>query len=241
MDLSKRNTERELMDDPKVRTATLLNVLKDINRANRMLGGNRITISAMARLMEENPKESYTIVDMGCGDGTMLRAVALFCRKKGYAVKLIGLDLSEKAIQIAKDASQGFSGIQFLQKDILELKMGDLECDILLCTLTVHHFHNEQIPIFLKQFVKLARIGVVINDLQRSSLAYYLFKGFSAIFIRTKIARHDGLISIKSGFTKRELMGFSHALPQMEHTIHWKWAFRYVWVIGTDRLTSAYE
>ncbi|MGB5820034.1 MAG: methyltransferase domain-containing protein [Saonia sp.] len=241
MDLSLRSTEPELMDDPAIAEDILTEVLKDIDRSNRMLGGNRVTIKEVGRLIAEYPRESYTIVDMGCGDGSMLREVALFCRKHHINVSLIGVDLSDKAIGIAKEASTEFSEIRFLQQNILDLKANDLGCDIMLCTLTMHHFTNEQIPIFLKQFIKLAKIGVVINDLERSISACYLFMVFRAIFIKSQIAKYDGLISIKSGFTKRELRVFSKDFPEVHHTILWKWAFRYVWVIRTCPLITAYE
>ncbi|MFT7064768.1 MAG: 2-polyprenyl-3-methyl-5-hydroxy-6-metoxy-1,4-benzoquinol methylase, partial [Sediminicola sp.] len=222
-----RNTDPELMDDPKVPEPILREVLEDISRVNRLLNGNRITVMAVYELIRENPQEMYTIVDMGCGDGQMLRQVADFCRKKAIQVKLIGIDLSEKGIQIAQEQSQGYPEIHFLRQDILTMQADKLLCDILLCTLTMHHFNNAEIPKFLEQFVKLTQIGVVINDLQRSKAAYYLFKLFSIIFIKTKIGRSDGLTSIKSGFKRNELMFFSKAIPNVYHSVQYKWAFRY--------------
>ena len=228
---SERSTEQELMDDPDIDAITLREVLKDINRSNAMLNGNSITLKAISKLLKMYPKNHYTIVDMGCGDGTMLKEVALFLRQKNINANLIGVDLNAKSIALARELTQDLPEIQFMQQDILALKASDLECDILLCTLTMHHFKNKEIPVFLCQFVKLAGIGVIINDLQRSTIAYYLFKCFSLIFIRTKIAKNDGLISIKSGFFKRELQAFAKQLPDQKHDIRWKWAFRYVWII----------
>ncbi len=241
MDFRNRNTESELMDNPNVGIDTLRLVFKDINKSNRILGGNAITLGKVSELIKELPKNQYTIVDMGCGDGEMLRELAILFRKIDIDVKLIGLDLSENAIAIGRELSIDFTEITFFKQDILALKPSDLNCDILLCTLTMHHFSNEQIPLFLSKFTKLAKIAVIINDLQRSTLAYYLFKGFSAIFIKTKIAKHDGLISIKSGFKKQDLMSFSKDLPHITHTINWKWAFRYVWVMQTAGLSQTYE
>lgn len=240
-DFSIRNREAERMDDPEVEQNMLEEVLCDIDRTNRLLKGNRITVQSVGQLIREFPQQSYTILDMGCGNGSMLREVVKLGRRMGVKVEAIGIDLSEKGLAIAKAASSDFPEIRYLKQDILELDPDDLNCDILLCTLTMHHFYNENIPVFLGQFAKLARIGIVINDLQRSPLAYHLFKGFSAIFIRTKIAKHDGLISIQSGFTQSELEGFAKDLPSVRHNIKWKWAFRYIWVMRTKRLNGAYE
>lgn len=233
-DFSQRNRDPELMDDSGVDRQILKEILCDLDRTNHILSGNRITLTAVEQLIQEYPQQSYTILDMGCGSGNMLREIVKVGRRLGITIKAIGIDLSEKGLSIARSLSSKFPEIHFLKQDILTLSPEDLECDILLCTLTMHHFYNEHIPAFLKQFTNLARIGVVINDLQRSPLAYHLFKGFSAIFIRTKIAKHDGLISIQSGFTKFELENFAKALPSVRHDIKWQWAFRYLWIMRTQ-------
>ncbi len=236
MDFSKRNTEKELMDDPEIHKTVLKQVFKDINRANRLLGGNRITIKAIARILKDYPREEYTLIDVGCGDGSMLRAIAKYRREENIKLNLVGIDFSEQALAIAKELSSKYPEISYIREDILTLSPDNTGCDILLCTLTMHHFNNNQIRVFLKKFTAMAAMGVVINDLQRSRRAYYLFKVFSTIFMRTDIAKHDGCISILSGFTLNELKKFSTLLPGVEHTIKWKWAFRYVWVMRTDRL-----
>ena len=73
MDLRIRNTESEWMDDPEIGKDVLNDVLIDVNRVNQLLGGNRITIKALSRILKKNPKEHYTILDVGCGDGNMLQ------------------------------------------------------------------------------------------------------------------------------------------------------------------------
>ncbi len=238
---SKRNRDPELMDDCGVDGNTLRKVLDDIDRSNNLLGGNRITINGVERLIREHSQISYTILDMGCGNGNMLREIVKLGRRLGVTIEAIGIDLSEKSLEIAKVASYDFPEIRYLKQDILALAPDELQCDILLCTLTMHHFYDENIPVFLNQFTKLASIGIVINDLQRSPLAYHLFKGFSTIFIRTRIAKHDGLISIQSGFKKTELEGFAKDLPSVQHEIQRKWAFRYLWIMRTRRLNGKYE
>jgi len=176
-DLSKRSTEPELMDDFQEGLDSLRIVFDDINRVNRVLGGNAVTINAMARLIKSNPN------------------------------------------------------IKYLNKDILKLDTTQLQCDILINTLCMHHFTNAQLVTFLKKFIELGKIGIVINDLHRSGWAYYLFKLFSVIFIKTKVAKIDGLISISKGFVKSDLMSYAKRLPSVTHQIEWKWAFRYVWIM----------
>lgn len=237
VDLSKRSSQPELMDDFQEGLQKLRIVFDDINRVNAILGGSNITINAVSNLIKENPQESYTIVDMGCGDGQMLRNVAQFCRKRNVKARLVGVDLNAEAIQLAQEASLAFSEIEFQHQDILKLKVTDLNCDIIINTLCMHHFVDEDLLLFLEKFNQLASIGVVINDLHRSRWAYYLFKLFSLIFIKTETAKIDGLRSISKAFIKSDLIQYSQSLPMVEHSIQWKWAFRYVWIMQPIRLT----
>jgi len=237
IDLSKRSNQAELMDDFREGLKSLRVVFDDINRVNSILGGSNITVNAVAKLMKEHPQESYTVVDMGCGDGNMLREVSRYCKKRAIKVRLIGIDLNDEALQLAEEASVDYSEIEYHHRDILQLKETDFNCDIIINTLTMHHFVNEDLLQFLKKFNQLAGIGVVINDLHRSRWAYYLFKAFSLIFIKTETAKIDGLISISKGFVKSDLIQYSKSLPEIQHDIRWKWAFRYVWIMQPNRLT----
>ncbi|MBT8308478.1 MAG: methyltransferase domain-containing protein [Maribacter sp.] len=231
INFKERSNQKEFLDDFQGDSHELAAVLNDINRVNRILGGNRITANAVFRLIEERPKDSYTILDMGCGEGEMLRALAILARKKNISLKLTGIDLNSDALKIAKQASLEFPELTFLEKDVLSADFSDYNCDIVITTLTMHHFQDSDILNFAQQFTRLASIGVVINDLQRNALAYYLFKVFSLIFIKTKVAKQDGLTSIRRGFRKSELIALSSSLSDIHHEISWKWAFRYVWIM----------
>ena len=241
IDLKIRSHQKEIMDDWQGDSRELECVLKDINRVNRILGGNSITVNAVISLIQEHSKESYTILDMGCAEGNMLRELAMAARKQDIKLNLIGIDLNSDALTIARKASIDFPEIVYHEKDILSADFSELGCDIVMTTLTMHHFQNSEILNFVKQFTKLASIGVVINDLHRSVLAYYLFKGFSLIFIKTKVAKIDGLTSIRKGFLKSDLMGLSKSLTNLDHEIAWKWAFRYVWIMRKQRQKNLYE
>ena len=233
-DLTIRSSEQELMDDPAISQTELQKALLDIPRVNKLLGGNRITIKALERLFIENPlKKEWTIVDVGCGDGEMLRLIADYFKPKNLHLHLVGLDLSPQSIAMGRELSTAYQNIALEVKDILTIDQESFECDIIVCTLTLHHFKNPEILVFMRQFVALAQIAVVINDLQRSKIAYQLFRLFSRIFIKSHIAKNDGLISIASAFKKQELKIVAQQLKLKHSEITWKWAFRYLWLIKT--------
>ena len=229
MDISIRSTEMELMDTPNVDGESLKMALSDINRCNIWLGGAAITRRAVRNLIKNHPKKSYTILDVGCGDGFMLRYLANSLKNSGVTFNFVGVDVNDAILRIANEEAQGMDNIHF--KNVNIMSDHGMECDIVTCTLMLHHLEEEEIPLYLEKFAEMAKLGVVINDLQRSPFAHSLFKVFSSVFLRSSIARNDGLVSIRRGFQKDELYRWTAALDYCKHSIQWKWAFRYLWVM----------
>lgn len=226
------------MDDPNVDEATLKAALAEVTRVNKYLGGQQVTLEGLRYFFDRFPQKSYTILDVGCGDGAMLRSIANFARKGSIAVKLIGIDINPKSIALAQKRSQDFPEVSFHVQDVFKLNKTHQEIDIITSTLTMHHFTDAEILMFLAQFLKLANLGVVINDLQRSTIAYRLFQAYSRVFMRSEMARHDGLISIERAFTKNELLSFTSKLGVQSFSIKRRWAFRYLWILENQKSQS---
>lgn len=236
MYFQERSNEAELMDDLFLDETVLKRALKDIAKVNQLLGGNRITLKAIDNELSKAPNQIYSILDVGCGSGNMLREVADYCRKKGYKVSLLGVDMNAKSLVIAKAFSKDYPEITYKKLDILQADNDLVETDILLCTLTLHHFNDSDIVRFLKRFQQITKQQIIINDLQRSKLAYVLFSIFSRIFLKTKVARIDGLISIKRSFTEDDLNHYASNASAHSNNIAWKWAFRYLWTITPNKI-----
>ena len=161
----------------------------------------------------------------------MLRTIADFGAKNNLKFNLIGIDANAFTIQHAKQLSSNYENITYKCLDIFDKAFSEIKYDIVLCTLTLHHFKTKQIDYLIQLFSKQASIGIVINDLHRNSIAYRLFQLLCFVFRLNKMSREDGLISILRGFKKEELESFSKLNHLKSYSIHWKWAFRYQWII----------
>ncbi len=226
-----RSTEEEIMDNLSMEGEMLRKALDNIAAINKRLGGNQATISGLKTLLKTESKDAViTLVDMGCGSGDMLRAVADYGRRNNFIFKLIGIDANEFTVNYARKLSENYPEISYIKMDILGDEFSGITFDIAITTLFLHHFTNQQIEDLLISIVKNVRIGIVVNDLHRSSVAYYLFKGLS-FFINNSMVKKDGAISVLRGFKKNELNAISKKLKDSVSTIHWKWAFRYQWII----------
>ncbi len=234
LDLTHRSNAPELMDNPELPTAELIPALNDITKVNKLLNGNLITVKAIEKLFREYPeKKEWRIVDFGCGDGQMLRRVARYFKNHSNTIDLLGVDLNAKSIRLGESLSQDYDNITFEQRNILEVNEKEFDCDILLCTLTMHHFNDKEIVRFMEKFQKLAGTAIVVNDLERSPLSYQLFRVFSRIFMKSTIAKHDGRISIARSFKRKDLEAYAQELGLKKYSITKKWAFRYLWLIKT--------
>jgi 2-polyprenyl-3-methyl-5-hydroxy-6-metoxy-1,4-benzoquinol methylase len=227
-----RTDTPEIMDDFTLEGEVLQEALDKIAKINQFLGGNLLTLNGLKELILTVPKSKViTIVDIGCGNGDMLRVLSNYGNDNNYSFNLIGIDANAFTVNHAKKLSESYSNITFKCEDIFEYDFTQLKCDIILCTLTLHHFKNPEIESLLITFYANSKLGIVINDLHRSSLAYRLFQIICFLFQLNSMSREDGLTSILRGFKKDELETFSKKLGFKKYTIQWKWAFRYQWII----------
>ena len=233
VDTSHRSSETEIMDDFTIKGTLFRDTLDKIEIINRFLGGNSVTIKGLEKILKNQSKnKSITILDLGCGNGDILRDIAKYGRRNNYSFKLIGIDANFAAIEYAKELSKDYSELSFKTMDVLSEDFKKQSYDIVLCTLFLHHFKNEELLSFLKTTTEKATIGVVVNDLHRHKLAYYLFK-LIGFFIKNKMVRKDGLTSVLRAFKRKDLEKMGKEI-KAHFSIQWKWAFRYLWILKKD-------
>ncbi|WP_296311416.1 methyltransferase domain-containing protein [Winogradskyella sp. UBA3174] len=232
IDTTYRSDETEIMDDFTMKGELMRDTLDKLGSINKWLGGNSITLDGIDQLLKGHSKNKrYTIIDLGCGHGDILRLVADFGRKKDYNFKLIGIDANQDAIDYANELSVNYPELSFRNEDIFSEEFQEINYDIALTTLFLHHFKEDEIITLLSSLSNKATIGVVVNDLQRSEIAYGLFK-LLGIVISNYMIKQDGLTSILRAFKREDLERISQKL-NFKSQISWKWAFRYQWLIRT--------
>ncbi|MGB5315933.1 MAG: methyltransferase domain-containing protein [Robiginitalea sp.] len=225
----KRSNTPELMDDLELPKNELEAALADLKMVNTLLGGHAVGMAGLKPfLSREIPCH---ILDIGCGDGEFLRHLHKYCSKKGFKVRLTGWDRNSESLEWGSSQNKDGMDIQYEVRDIMEFPQLPEGEFVIICNLFMHHFTDEQIHRMLSYWSDSKCKAIVINDLDRNPLAYYLFRLFGVIFMKSKIAIHDGLISILRGFRNSELKQFSLSMGVTTHQIQWKWAFRYLWIL----------
>lgn len=234
MNFSQRSNEKELMDEMHLTQAQWQHIFTSIGWINRYLVRINSFIKPIQILLKNAPSEStpITVADFACGDGQILHKMAIWAKKKSLPLLFFGYDTNPYLLHIAPKNDAALP-ITLKNQDIMSPKFTQQSFDIITCNFFCHHLSDEQLIIFFKQLHQQARIGVIINDLHRHRLAYagfylsYLIKNFSPL------ARHDGFISIRRGFRKREIISLLQQAGIKHYQVKWHFPFFYRILIFT--------
>ena len=232
IDFSTRSETIELMDDLACEGEVVNQTLRELDFINRWLGGNQITLSALKEVWLSVPlNQAITIVDLGCGSGEMLRLIAALAKKQNRKVQLIGFDANPEIVKYAQEQSKEFSNISFEALNVFSEEFQKREFDIVLATLFMHHFHNEELKGLLASLKRQSRYAIIINDIHRHSLAYYSIKWLTQLFSRSAMVKFDAPLSVLRAFKKREWQQIMESIVQKDYSLSWKWAFRWKLII----------
>ena len=178
-----RSDQREIMDDFTLEGIHLRENLDILATINKWLGGNQITLNGIKKLVDGLSKDKkIRIVDLGCGNGDLLRRISKLGAQLGYNFDLVGIDANKDSINYAKELSEGYENITYLQLNIFSEEFKAYEYDIALLTLFLHHLNNKEIIENLNHLKNKAKLGIVVNDLHRNKIAYFLFSIISVFF-----------------------------------------------------------
>ncbi len=192
-----------MMDQP-CSYEELRGCLHDIARVNRLTFAYWPTFSWMAGLIAAHPpSEPLRVVDVGCGDGDMLRRIDTWAAKRGVPVALTGIDLNPDAIRAAREATPPTQQIEWIVGDALaNAAMGDI--DVVISSLLTHHLTDSQIVQFLQWTERATRRGWFVNDLHRKPVPYHLFRLWVRFTNWHPFVKNDGAVSIRRSFVAED-------------------------------------
>ena len=192
----------EMMDRPQPVSAELERDLQRIRQLNRWFGSYRLVLNFIRRWIK--PGARTRIVDLATGSGDIPRLIVDFARQIGGQVEIDGLDRQPATLEIARKLSTDYGEISYSEANILEWNPAG-PYDIVLCTLALHHFSDEDAVRLLRRCQELSRKFVLVSDLRRGLLLTAGVYLLTALIFREPMTRYDGRLSAARAFSFSEM------------------------------------
>lgn len=193
----------EYLDDPDLPPEIAARSLRDVALSNRLFGGTRAMLrevrSIFQQLHSKNVKAA-TLLDVGTGLADIPIAMVAEARRFDIQLRAIGLEITESMAAVAHERAQNV-----VAGDARRLPFADHSIDIITCSLVLHHLNRDDAVRMLRECTRVARAQVIVADLRRARLPIALLWLVSFPLRFHRISRHDGIVSIRRGYTLPEL------------------------------------
>jgi 2-polyprenyl-3-methyl-5-hydroxy-6-metoxy-1,4-benzoquinol methylase len=223
----RRSLEKEMMDLPRNSRQILEEDLANLRTINRTLGAYRGVLRYLRGVTRSGRIRTFSFLDLGTGAGDLPAVVGRWARDEGVKVKIVGLDLDQVTLGVARGQTKDFPEVSLVRADAFSLPFAASTFDFVHASQILHHFSEEQTVTLLKDCTKIARRAILISDLIRHPLAYYGIKVLTKLFSRNEMTRMDAPLSIKRAFTldewkkllSRAGIGAAHVVPVFPYRI----------------------
>ncbi len=199
-----RSTEAELLDRPGNDPALLAGNLADLRRVNRWLGGVRLTLAGLGRLTGDlRPGDALRVLDVATGSADIPTAMANWAERRRLRAWILATDRSAEVLRLAERPETDRVG--FAVADACDLPFADGSFDIATCSLVLHHLDPDEAVSMLREMSRVARRGIVVNDLVRNWPGFAGAWLFSRSLTRNQLTRNDAPLSARRAYTRREM------------------------------------
>jgi SAM-dependent methyltransferase len=189
----------EHLDNPDTPPAVRERSLRDVRRANILLGGTHAVLAELERILP-TLGDHATLLDVGTGLADIPASASRRARRRGVTLTTFAVDEADSLLRAAWPSLD--AGVC---ADARRLPFADGSIDVVTCSQVLHHFPDDELPAVLRELHRVARRVVVVSDLRRSWFAAIGFWVVTWPLGFHPVTRHDGFTSVLRGFTRGEL------------------------------------
>jgi ubiquinone/menaquinone biosynthesis C-methylase UbiE len=201
-----RSLELEHLDKGDYTAEEYEGCIIELQRVNRWLGDASALRDSLLTQIEKLDLRDFSVLDVGAGSGELLQVIADWARKGGRKAQLTGVELNARSAKAIAERATNFPEISGLRGDAFRLPFADNEFDYAMCSLFTHHFKNNEAAAILRELRRVSAREIFVIDLHRHPVAYYFFTTIGRLFLRNRLTREDGALSILRSFTPEELL-----------------------------------
>jgi ubiquinone/menaquinone biosynthesis C-methylase UbiE len=220
----------ELLDGSELDPVTLAGNLRDLRRVNRLLGGVALS-SAALDVLAGQAQEPVRLVDVGTGGADIPLALMAAWRRRGRRLCVTGVEDRRAILDAALAARPAVGRVRDLALVIADgrvLPFPDGSFDVAHASLVLHHLEPPDAVTLLAEMGRVARRGVIVNDVLRSPLAWLAAVALSHLATMNRYTRNDAPLSVRRAYQPdeaRELLAHAGLRPVFERRrrIGWRW------------------
>lgn len=199
---------REILDGemmPEDRAAEL----RDIDRLSAWFGGHALTLRKISKIASDRSGDvPFLVADVGGGTAGLASRLA---RRERVPLRVIVVDRDHDALTAGREAARGCRDLHFVCADAAALPLRQKSVDIVTASLLLHHMVPDGVVAVLREMGRVARHALVVNDLLRNRTALALVWLGTRLFAKTRMARHDGPLSVRRAYSAEEIQSFGRA------------------------------
>jgi ubiquinone/menaquinone biosynthesis C-methylase UbiE len=199
----------ELLDGPLDDPDALRGNLRDLAWLNRRLGGTAASRRAIDRLLDRR-SGPHTLLDVGTGGADIPLALIASAARTERPLRVTAIDARHEVLEAARAIQPRLApgvarDLELVAGDGRALPWADRTFDVVHASLVLHHLEPADAVAFLAEAARVARHGVVVNDLVRARHHWLGARALLAVTTRNRYTRHDGPLSVRRAYTRMEL------------------------------------
>jgi len=191
---------QELLDGPLEDPGAIDGNLRDLARINHWLGGTSLSRGALEAVPGTGSR--LTVLDVGTGGADIPVALLRWAERRGTSMTVVGIDSRQEIIAAARRRTPAAlaSGLTLELGDGRSLPHPDGSFDIAHASLVLHHLSPDAAVEMLREMRRVARLGVIVNDLDRSRLGWLGALLLGHLLTRNRYTRNDAPLSVRRAY-----------------------------------------
>jgi SAM-dependent methyltransferase len=220
----------ELLDAAHHDRAELEQSLDQVAEVNALLGGRRAAWLAVRPFLDA--ARPTHVLDVGTGSADIPLDLVRRARSARLPIRITAADVHPQMQQIAAARTRHEPDITTAAGDALDLPWSDDSFDLVLLSMTLHHFEDADQMRALQEAARVARRAVIVNELERCRANWYGARFLALTRWRgNRLTRHDGPLSVLRAFTPGELRILAGAAGLRVRSLQRRFFFRLVLVL----------
>jgi SAM-dependent methyltransferase len=202
----------ELLDGSLEDLPALLDNLRDFRRINRWLGGASLSEPAIDAVAAH--RRELTLLDVGTGGADIPMDLIERAARRDRRWSVVAIDSRAEVLAAAVQARPAIvtvPGLELHVGDGRSLPYPDRAFDVAHASLVLHHVAPDAAEQLLREMARVARLGVVVNDLERGRLGWIGAWLIGHLLTGSRFTRHDAPLSVARSYRAAEMTGLMHA------------------------------